>query len=173
MEVEHLLIPLSNGLHLTIRLISNTVVDVQEVRHWHESIEDFALVMSLEARHERACVAIPLHKCVNRVAVCLHAGDDDLAVLVLQGGWLAHAHGTTLDSFVVDASCIVYCEGDILHTVSVLGVMSRELWVVWLKRRREGVRDLVVADDVRAELTVSSLQALLKCSQYKVKRQKY
>ena len=51
--------------------------------------------------------------------------------------------------------------------------MSREFGVVWLQRWREGERDLVVADDVRAELTVASLQALLKHSHNKVKRQKY
>ena len=50
MEVEHVLVPLRDGLHLAILLISDTVIDVEELRDWHEAIERLGSVMRLVAR---------------------------------------------------------------------------------------------------------------------------
>ena len=49
MEVEHVLVPLRDGLHLAILLISDTVIDVEELRDWHETIERLGGVMRLVA----------------------------------------------------------------------------------------------------------------------------
>ena len=49
MEVEHVLVPLRDGLHLAILLISDTVIDVEELRDWHEAIERLGSVMRLVA----------------------------------------------------------------------------------------------------------------------------
>ena len=49
MEVEHVLVPLRDGLHLAILLIADTVIDVEELRDWHEAIERLGSVMRLVA----------------------------------------------------------------------------------------------------------------------------
>ena len=49
MEVQHVLIPLRDGLHLTVLLIADTMIDVEELRDWHEAIERLGGVMWLIA----------------------------------------------------------------------------------------------------------------------------
>ena len=49
MKIEHVLVPLCDGLHLSILLIADTVIDVEELWDWHEAIERLGGVMWLVA----------------------------------------------------------------------------------------------------------------------------
>ena len=49
MKIEHVLVPLRDGLHFSILLIADTVIDVEELRDWHEAIERLGGVMWLVA----------------------------------------------------------------------------------------------------------------------------
>ena len=147
-EVEHLLVPGSHRLHLTVRLVSNAMVDVEELGDGENTVQGLAQRVIVVARHEHSSVAFTLHKGVDGVAVGLDAGDDDGAVVVSEGGGLLDTSGASGDSLVVDASSVVDSESDILDAVTVLGVVRSELGVVWGEWRREDVSDLVVADHV-------------------------
>ena len=49
MKIEHVLVPLRDGLHLSVLLVADTVIDVEELRDWHEAIERLGGVMWLVA----------------------------------------------------------------------------------------------------------------------------
>ena len=49
MKIEHVLVPLRDGLHLTVLLVADTVIDVEELRDWHEAVERLGGVMRLIA----------------------------------------------------------------------------------------------------------------------------
>ena len=38
MKIEHVLVPLRDRLHLTVLLIADTMIDVEELRDWHEAV---------------------------------------------------------------------------------------------------------------------------------------
>lgn len=71
-EIEHLLVPLCNRLHLTIGLVTDTVIDVQEFRDWNQAVEDLSLRMIVVAGHENSGVVEALHERVNCVAISPH-----------------------------------------------------------------------------------------------------
>ena len=50
MKIEHVLVPLRDGLHLAVLLVADTVIDVEELGDWHEAVERLGGVMRLEAR---------------------------------------------------------------------------------------------------------------------------
>ena len=76
-EVEHLLVPVSDGLHLTILLVANNVVDIKEFRNWHKAVDRLSLRMVAVAWHEDSLVAITLDKGVDRVSVGLYGCKDN------------------------------------------------------------------------------------------------
>lgn len=159
-EVEHLLVPLRDRLHLTFLLVTDTMVNVQEFGDGHQAIEDFSLRMVLEAGQEDSSVADTLNERVNRVTIGLHGGNDDCTIFIGKSLGLTDTDGTTADSLVVDSCCIVTSKRDILDTVTVLGVMSGEFLVIGVQGSCENEGELVVADNMRAVITGSRLQTL-------------
>lgn len=152
-EVKHLLVPTGDGLHLSIFLVTDTMIDVEELRHWHKAIERLREMVLSVAWQEDTSVSIALDKGVNSVTVGLDAGDDHLSLIVGESGGLLDTGGASGDSFVVDACCIINCERDVLDTVTVLCVVSGELLLVGVERRGEDEGDLVVPDNMGAELS--------------------
>jgi len=140
MEVEHLFVPAGDGLHLTIRLVTDTMIDVEEFGHGDQAVEDLSLRMVFEAWQEDAIVRFgsilvyALDKRVDSVTVGLDAGDDNFTVLVLESLWLTYTRGTSLDRFMVDSGSIIDGKGDIFDTITVLGVVRRELLMVGVQR---------------------------------------
>ena len=49
MKIEHVLVPLRDGLHLAVLLVADTVIDVEELGDWHEAVERLGGVMRLIA----------------------------------------------------------------------------------------------------------------------------
>ena len=162
MEIEHLLIPLSYWLHFAVMLVADAMIDVKKLRHGDQAIEDFPLRVIRVAGQENSSVVRALNECVDRVAVGLHRGDDDRAIFVLQSFWLTNARSTPTDCLLVDSCRVVDRECDVFDAVSVLGVMCRELSVVWVQWRGENKGQLVVADNVGAELARLRLEALFR-----------
>ena len=99
---------------------------------------------------------------MDRVAVGLHRGDDDCAIFVLQSLRLTNTCRTATDCLLVDSCSVIDRESDVFDTVSVLGVMRGELGVVWVQWRGENKGQLVVADNVGAELARLRLEALFR-----------
>ena len=56
MEVKHLLVPLRCGFHLTVLLIADNMIDVQKLRHRHQTIQHFSLRVILESGQEGTAV---------------------------------------------------------------------------------------------------------------------
>ena len=162
MEIEHLLIPLSYWLHFAVMLVADAMIDVKKLRHGDQAIEDFPLRVIHVAGQENSIVVRALNECVDRVAVGLNRGDDDRAIFVLHSLWLANARRTPTDCLLVDSCRVVDRECDVFDAISVLGVVRRELSVVWVQWRGENKGQLVVADNVGAELARLRLEALFR-----------
>ena len=129
-EVKHLLVPRGNGLHLSIWLVSNAVINVQKLGDGHQTVQGLGQVMGLEAWQKDAGELVTLNESVDRVSVCLDTSKDDTSKFVGQSLRSADTSGTFCDSLFVDTCSIVDSEGHVLDSVTVLGVMSRELGVV-------------------------------------------
>lgn len=82
-EVEHLFVPSGHGLHLAIFLVTNTVVDVEELRNGNETVERLSFVVRSKARQEGASVVHALHEGVHSVTISLHTRNNHRTVLVL------------------------------------------------------------------------------------------
>ena len=161
-EIEHLLVPLSYWLHFTVLLVADAMIDVEELRHGDQAVEDFPLRVVRVSGQENTIVVGALNECVDSVAVGLHRGEDDRAIFVLQSLWLTHACRTTTDGLCVDSRGVIDRESDVFDSVSVLGVMRGELSVVRAQWRGEHEGQLIVADNVGAELARLRLETLFQ-----------
>ena len=123
-EVKHLLVPAGNGLHLAIGLVTDDVIDVKKLGDRHQSVKRLSLGVVLEAGEEGTGVVHALDEGVDGVTVGLNTSSDDGTVLVGEGLGGFDGSGTALDSLVVDTCGVINMEGDILDTVTVLGVMG-------------------------------------------------
>ena len=81
-------------------------------------------------------------------------------MLVLNRDRLHHSLGSPFHGFVVDACGVVHCEGHILDSIAVLGMVSRELLMVWIQRSLECKDYLSIRDNVSAPLPLASIKTL-------------
>ena len=72
MEVQHLLVPLSDWLHLTVTLVADAVIDVEELWDGDKAIESLSLWVVVVPWHKDTGVAIALDKGVDGVAISLY-----------------------------------------------------------------------------------------------------
>ena len=89
--------------------------------------------MRLEAGQERSGVVDSLDEGMDGVTVCSNTCDDHRTVLVLESLRFTDTSCTTRYGLVVDAGGVIAGEGNILHTVTVLSMVGRELLVVRVK----------------------------------------
>ena len=161
-EVQHLLVPGSGGLHLAIRLVTDAVVDEQKLRLRHQLVDGLLHGVRAKVRQELALVVRPLDESVRRVTIGFHGSHHNTTVVILLDVWLMNRHGTSVDGLLEDAGSIIDRECDVLHAISVLSVVSVELFVALrVERRSESKLDLAIVDDVRGVLAIARLKALV------------
>lgn len=159
-EVEHLLVPLCDGLHLALLLVTDAVIDVQKFGDGHKSVKDFSHRMVLVTWKENSSEVITLDERVNSVTVGLYGSNDNSTKLVGKSLGSADTDSTTADGLVVDTCSIIDGKRDILDTITVLGVMSGELFVVGGQGGCENESEIVVTNNMGAVVTVACLQTL-------------
>lgn len=161
MEVKHLFVPLGHGFHLTIGLVTNAVVDGAQIGLGQNIIELLREVVCHVTREEGAFIVPALHEGVDGVSVCFYRGDNNFSMFVFQLLGLTHGRSYSIHCLGKDSSCVIHSERDILHAVTMLRMVQRELTlrkrVVWCL---ENVNNLIVSNDMRAPLAIACLQAL-------------
>ena len=161
MEVQHLFVPLSNRLHLAIRLVSDTMVDRTQINGREKRVQFLFQVVGLEAGEEESLVLTSLHERVNRVTVSLNRCENDRTELIFEFFRLSDRSRTSRDALFIDSRSIVNGERDILDTVTVLGVMFLEFWAgCGVDCSLEDIHDIVVADNMAGKIAVASLKTL-------------
>ena len=103
---------------------------------------------------------------MDGVTVCSNASNDHGTVLVLERLGFTYTSCTTRYGLGVDACGVIAGEGNILNTVAVLSMVSRELLVVRVEGRGEGEGELVLPHNVRAEFSFSCFQTLFEIRFY-------
>lgn len=158
-EAELLLVHLAGLEHLTVGLVADTVVNVVQADDGEDVLERVLGAGKDVSGEEETLVSVALDKGVLGVTIGGNGGHPDRAVLVLllEGG--ADGLGTLLDGAVVDGLDIVDGEGNILDTITVEGEVVGEDLVVGVQGRHEDKGDLVLLDDVGADITVTGLEA--------------
>ena len=87
-EIEHLLVPARDWLHLTVSLVSDAVVDEQQLWCWKKLSKWVNVWVCNEAWEEWAVVVDVLYECVGGISVGSHGRNNDRTVLVLKSlGW--------------------------------------------------------------------------------------
>lgn len=161
-KVQHLLIPGGGGLHLTVGLVADTVVNKEELRLRNQLIDRLLEMVCFKAGKEGPGVLRPVDKSVSGVAVCSDSSNDDCSVVVLQRFRLADRHSTALDGFLENACRVIDGEGDVLHAVAVFGVVRVKFFLSFgYKWRLECEDDLAVGDDVSGVVAVAGLETLI------------
>lgn len=102
-EIEHLLIPACDWLHLTVSLVSDAVIDEQQL--WcGKKFGDWVNVwVWLEPWEEWSVVIDVLYECVSSITVGSHGRNNDRTVLVLESLGLAHAGSPSRNCLIVDS----------------------------------------------------------------------
>ena len=151
MKLQHLFIPLDNGLHLMIVLVADDVVDEREIRRLavgRNRVGALGRRDVAKARQEDALVVLTLDKRVRAVAVGLDGREHDDTVLVLELVRLLDRHGAALHRHVVDRATVVDLKRNVLDSVAVLGGKRRHLCrrgAAWVQRRLQHKKDLFCA----------------------------
>lgn len=161
MEVEHVLVPLSGGLHLHVRLVAHDVINGLELGRLDEVIEGFLKSGILEARKERSSIIDILHKGMDCVSISLNSGNNDGSIIILKLFRLRNGFSTSSNSLSVHVSAVFNLEGNIVDTVSVLLDIVMELSVSRVKRSSESVENLSVLNNMSAVISGSGLEALV------------
>lgn len=81
-EVEHLFVPLSNGFHFTIRLVSDAMVDGLEIGDGEHFVKAFNKSSLLVTREERSGVVYTLYERMDSISVSLNRGDNNFTIFV-------------------------------------------------------------------------------------------
>mmetsp|Transcript_19254 Transcript_19254/g.29532 ORF Transcript_19254/g.29532 Transcript_19254/m.29532 type:complete len:368 (+) Transcript_19254:150-1253(+) len=161
-EVKHLFIPRSDGLHVAVGLVTNAMVDDLELGDGDDLGEGLGHVVSLEAGEEDSLVVHSLDEAVDGVSESLDLGDDNTTIIVLVSGGLLDGGGSSLDGLLENASGIINGESNILDSVSVLVVVGGEILVSSrVQRGSEGKDDSSLSHNVGGEFSVSSLESLV------------
>ena len=159
-KIEHLLVPLRSGFHLTVLLVSDAMIDIKKIGHGHKSIQRLIQVMLFETRQEWTGVTITLHEGVDSVTIGFYTGHNDRAVLVGKCFWFSHACGTSRYGFIIDTGSIIYGKRHVTHAVTMFRVMCRKSRFIRVQRRLECERNLIVANYMGAEVSLASLETL-------------
>ena len=161
-EVEHLLVPRSGGLHLSIGLVTDAVVDEQKIRLLDELVDRVLQVVLAEAWQESALVVLAVHEGVSRVAVSANDGHGHLTIIVLDSKRLLNGDGAAVDRLLENACGIINGESNVLDTITRLGLLSMEHLVSLLaKGRLEGKLDITIVNDVSRKIAVASLETFI------------
>ena len=160
-EVQHLFVPLSDGLHFAIGLVSDAMVDREQVNWGQHGVQFLLEVVGLESWEEGSLVVSSLHESVDGITVGLDRCGNHTSELVFSGLGLVDGRGSSLDALGIDSNGIVDGKRNIFDTVTVLGVVGLELGGgLGVDGSLEDVDDLVVADNVGGKVTVASLESL-------------
>lgn len=88
MEVQHFFVPTGSCLHLTVRLVSDAMVDKSKVSWGKELVDWFLEWMLLETWQENTFIVVSLNKGVSCVSICSNSGQNDESIIVLKSDWL-------------------------------------------------------------------------------------
>lgn len=161
-EVQHLFVPRSSCLHLTIRLVSDAVINVAEICGWQKLVDGLLEWVLDEAWQENTIVLVPLNESVSCISISSYRGDDNNSIFIPQGGWLHDCSGSSGDGLLEDSCRIVDVEGDIFNSITVLGMMLVEFFLsIWIKRCLKNETNLTIFNDMLGEVSVASLEALI------------
>ena len=160
MEVKMLFVPGSCGFHITFSLVANAMVHELKSGAFENLVQGFSVVMSSVTREERTLVVNALHESVNSITVGLHGGNENFAIFVFHSDRFTHRFGSTRNSLLVNTFSIIDSESNILDTITMLGVMLRELLVFGVQGRCETEDNVASTDNMSAEFTLASLKTL-------------
>lgn len=158
-EAELLLVHLAGLEHLTVGLVADAVVDEVQADNGEDVLEGVLVAGENVSGEEKTLVSVALDKGVLGVTVGGDGGHHDRAVLVLLLEGSADGLGALLDGAVVDGLDIVDSEGNILDTITVESEVVGEDLVAGVQGRHEDEGDLVLLDNVGADITVAGLEA--------------
>jgi len=68
MPVEHLFVPIASGVHLSLGVVSDDVIEVEELGDGHETVERLGGGVGLVAWQENAVIVLALHKSVDSIS---------------------------------------------------------------------------------------------------------
>ena len=162
MPVKHLLIPVACGVHLTLRVVADDVIEVEQLRDGHEAVERLDGGMGLVTREENAVIVLSLDKSVNSIAECSNGRSDHRPILILKRLWLLDTDSSTGDGLVINAGGVVDGESNVSHRVTMDPVVSSELLVL-LVGCGEDEGDVVAAHDMGSIGSFTSLESLQTC----------
>jgi hypothetical protein len=160
-EVDHLghpedaLVVVDPLLHVAELDVADHVVDAHEQQLVR--VVRRHLGAPLEARQERALVAVALDEQVQRVAVGGDRREPDLAVLVLDDVRRMHAARPVLDRVVVGGLGVGHAQRDLVHAVAVVGVVARDL-VVTAECAGQDQPDAALLQNVRDAVAAACLE---------------
>ena len=158
-EAQLLLVHLAGLEHLTIRLVTDAVVNVVQSNDRKELLEGILVAGKGESGHEDTLVTVTLDESVLGITVGGNGSQPDRTMLILQlVGGLDRA-SALLDGTGVDGVDIVDGEGNILDTVTVEGEVVGEDLVVGVEGRLEDEGDGILLDDVGADVAGAGLKA--------------
>lgn len=119
MKVKHLLIPRGNGLHLPIGLVAHAVIDKLQLWLWQQLVEWFGQIVFFETWEEWALVRSSLDESVGCVAISFDRCHEDGSILIRELPWLPNRDCSSINCLLVDSSCIVNGECDILNSIAM------------------------------------------------------
>jgi len=133
MEVKHVFVPFGSGLHLSVWLVSDAMINELELWLWQHLVEWFLEEVVLESWEEHTLILASLNESMCSVSVCPYSSHDDRTVLILQLVWFHNWFSTSFNCFLENTCCIIDSEGNILDSVTVLLVLLvpllMSLWV--------------------------------------------
>lgn len=173
-EGQALLVKSTSRDHFVPRLVADAVVDAGKGHVGHRHGRG-ALFAGAEAGQEWSSVAPAVDESVSSIAVGADDSGSDGAVVILGGGWALDGDGALSHGLVVYGLDVVNLKGHVLDGIAVSlevsvnllqelplrirdGLIFREV-SLRSQGRREDEADAIVADDIRSEISASSLES--------------
>ena len=97
---------------------------------------------------------------MDGVPIGLNRCHDNFSIVIFDCDWLHDSCGSSFHSLCVDAFSIINCESNILDTIPMLGMMSRELLMIRIIWRLECKSDLSIPHNMCGKCSLSSLESL-------------
>ena len=154
-EAEHVTVEVDESIHVAEPDVADTVVDLEQVLSGRRGRRLGHLVV---ARREGAVVVGAIHERVNHLAVGVDGAAPQGALLALDLGRLERRDGPARGRLTPRRVDVVHGEGDVLHAVSVLRHVLRDLALV-AERGGEDEADVVLHHHEAGPIANARLEA--------------
>mmetsp|Transcript_60451 Transcript_60451/g.91163 ORF Transcript_60451/g.91163 Transcript_60451/m.91163 type:complete len:216 (-) Transcript_60451:24-671(-) len=164
MKTQNLFIILSNSLHLSVRLISNNMVNKLKPDWISYCGERVIVFYRNKSREKWSLISLTFNKSVNSITVSLNCGHDNSSIFVRLFPRFFNYFGAICFRGFENSAAVVNVHGNIFYTVTMFNDMITKNCIIWVERGGQTKNNISLFDNMRNYVAATSFKAAISNS---------